>query len=289
MTASVEDGDTKHPRERMTSIQSRTCRKGICWSLARILECICGLAFREHISRVAIQCCTACSLLEACCVRNVPRPVFRGSCRVPCSACISMFCHLCSVGSGRVLPASCRSMPAVCVLLLQDLSGPSRKQVMPKTRLRATSTTCVTPSPPGSRLTRKRTCAQPFPRSSTVSRYVCVVSSTVFCVLFEYLVCTYVATHTVPPFLVCNTVLPFLPVALPAATAHTTAASVLWCTCACHAHACCVRWRGRTGLSFYRASRVGKTETPCAFPPLRSERLIYASSPRNGCTQMEKM
>jgi hypothetical protein len=67
-----------------------------------------------------------------------------------------------------------------------------------------------------------------------VSRYVCVVSSTVFCVLFEYLVCTYVATHTVPPFLVCNTVLPFLPVALPAATAHTTAASVLWCTCACH-------------------------------------------------------
>ena len=209
----------------MTSIQSRTCRKGICWSLARILECICGLAFREHISRVAIQCCTACSLLEACCVRNVPRPVFRDSCRVPCSACISMFCHLCSVGSGRVLPASCRSMPAVCVLLLQDLSGPSRKQVMPKTRLRATSTTCVTPSPPGSRLTKKRTCGQPFPRSSTVSR--CVQHS--------------------PALLACRS--------LNAATVHTTAASVLWCTCAqSHAEGCCVRWRldARGFASFVR-------------------------------------
>jgi len=46
---------------------------------------------------------------------------------------------------------------------------------------------------------------------------------------------------------------------------------------------------GRTGFCFVRASRVGKTETPCAFPPLRPERLIYASSPRNGCMQMEKM
>ena len=120
----------------MTSIQSRACRKGICWSLARILECICGVAFREHISRVALQCCTACSQLEACCVRNVPRPVFRGSCRVPCSACISMFCHLCSVGSGRVLPASCRSMPAVCFIT----AGPIRP-------LEGTPCTVVYPNP----------------------------------------------------------------------------------------------------------------------------------------------
>ena len=95
-----------------------------------------GVAFREHISRVALQCCTACSQLEACCVRNVPRPVFRGSCRVPCSACISMFCHLCSVGSGRVLPASCRSMPAVCFIT----AGPIRP-------LEGTPCTVVYPNP----------------------------------------------------------------------------------------------------------------------------------------------
>ena len=60
-----------------------------------------------------------------------------------------------------------------------------------------------------------------------------------------------------------------------------------------HADACCVRRRldARGFASVVRPvlEKLTPKLTPCAFRPLRPERLIYASSPRNGCTQMEKM